>query len=97
MVTDLEAVAKWCAERKQHARYLTAADLEMLDEAAAAIRAAMGENAALHDALKKLHHAVCGDSGFASAVRAHSGVPYPWPALDIAEEAAVAALAQVRP
>jgi hypothetical protein len=44
------------------------------------------------DALTALLNAVCGETGFASAVRSDSGLAYPWPALDLAEEAARAAL-----
>lgn len=40
----------------------------------------------LTEATQALLHAVCGETGFAAAVRAHSGISYPWPALDIAEE-----------
>ncbi len=47
----------------------------------------------LREALEKLHHAVCGETGFAAAVRQESGKAYPWPALDIADELARAALA----
>jgi hypothetical protein len=48
---------------------------------------------ALRSALAELYHAVCGVNGFANAVREISGIAYPWPALDIAEEKARAALA----
>ena len=47
----------------------------------------------LRAALEKLHHAVCGETGFAAAVRQESGKAYPWPALDIADDLARAALA----
>ena len=47
----------------------------------------------LREALEKLHHAVCGETGFAAAVRQESGKAYPWPALDIADDLARAALA----
>jgi hypothetical protein len=50
----------------------------------------------LLEALKVLHHAVCGETGFAAAVRADSGLAYPWPALDIADELALAAIAQAQ-
>ena len=52
-----------------------------------------GAEAGLREALEKLHHAVCGETGFAAAVRQESGKAYPWPALDIADELARAALA----
>ncbi|QDP48367.1 MAG: hypothetical protein Tp118SUR00d2C21406231_61 [Prokaryotic dsDNA virus sp.] len=44
------------------------------------------------EALQKLHHAVCGETGFAECVRRDSGKAYPWPALDIADTAARATL-----
>lgn len=47
---------------------------------------------ALEDALKNLLHAVCGETGFANAVRQVSGLPWPWPSLDIAEAKAIRAL-----
>lgn len=46
----------------------------------------------LREALQALHHAVCGETGFAEAVRLNSGLAYPWPALDISDEMARAAL-----
>jgi hypothetical protein len=44
----------------------------------------------LAKALRALHHAVCGDTGFAAAVRAATNTAYPWPALDEAEALALA-------
>ena len=49
---------------------------------------------ALREALEDLLHAVCGEKGFAEAVRRDSGRIYPWPALDLAEAKAIAALDQ---
>ena len=49
---------------------------------------------ALREALEDLLHAVCGEKGFAEAVRRDSGRVYPWPALDLAEAKAIAALEQ---
>ena len=46
----------------------------------------------LTEALREMFEAVCGETGFAQAVRAESGIPYPWPALDLAEAMARAAL-----
>lgn len=48
----------------------------------------------LLEAVQKLRHAVCGETGFAAAVRSATGTPYPWPALDLAEEAVAAAIAK---
>jgi hypothetical protein len=56
------------------------------------VRAMEAENARLREALEALTHAVCGETGFAAAVRMTSGTAYPWPALDEAEELARAAL-----
>jgi hypothetical protein len=49
---------------------------------------------ALREALADLLHAVCGEKGFAEAVRRDSGRIYPWPALELAEAKAIAALEQ---
>jgi len=49
---------------------------------------------ALREALADLLHAVCGEKGFAEAVRRDSGRVYPWPALELAEAKALAALGQ---
>jgi hypothetical protein len=46
----------------------------------------------LREAVDGLLRAVCGPTGFANAVREHSGVGYPWPSLDEAEARARAAL-----
>lgn len=45
-----------------------------------------GVVAELVEAAKAFRNAVCGDTGFAAAVRLHSGNAYPWPALDLADE-----------
>ena len=64
--------------------YVTYADYAKLQARADAMEAA----------LRQMTNAVCGEDGFANAVRMHSRLSYPWPALDIAEEAARDALAQ---
>ena len=56
------------------------------------LSAAEAEVEKLRGALSKLHHAVCGETGFAACVRLDSGKAYPWPALDDADETARAAL-----
>ena len=48
----------------------------------------------LHTALANLLHAVCGEKGFAEAVRRDSGRIYPWPALELAEAKARKVLEQ---
>jgi hypothetical protein len=47
------------------------------------------------EALRKLHHTVCGETGFAACVRLDSGLAYPWPALDEADEMTRAVLAEI--
>lgn len=48
----------------------------------------------LLEALRALYHAVCGEAGFANAVRTVSGTAFPWTALDEAEPLARAAIAK---
>jgi len=57
-------------------------------------REAFNEAMVLREALEDLLHAVCGRTGFAEAVRRDSGRIYPWPALELAEAKARAALEQ---
>ena len=68
------------------------------DNAVAYVRADLSD-ALLREAMEalgKLHHAVCGETGFAHCVRLDSGMAYPWPALDDADETARATLAKLR-
>ena len=68
------------------------------DNAVAYVRADLSD-ALLREAMEvlgKLHHAVCGETGFAHCVRLDSGLAYPWPALDDADENARATLAKLR-
>ena len=69
---------------------------QQLADAKAAQSLVMEMEAKLVEALEALRHAVCGETGFASCVRANSGKAYPWPALDEAEALANAALAEVQ-
>ncbi|MGE8142305.1 hypothetical protein ACQKOE_10045 [Novosphingobium sp. NPDC080210] len=46
----------------------------------------------LAGALEQMHRAVCHETGFAEAVRADSGVAYPWEPLDVAADASIKAL-----
>lgn len=69
------------------------ADRDRLAAANAALEAKL---ARLVGALGAMRHAVCGETGFASCVRADSGKAYPWPALDEAEALVTAALAEVQ-
>ncbi len=48
------------------------------------------------EALESMLRAVCGETGFAAAVRTDAGKAYPWPALDVAEQKARAALEAIR-
>ena len=69
------------------------ADAEkLLEEAQDLLATTPTADVSVRHALKELLHAVCGETGFANAVRQHSGKAYPWPALDIAEQNARAAL-----
>lgn len=79
-----EAIADLTAERDSTCRQLARSDQE---------NDALRERVArLEGALRGLHHAVCGETGFAACVRLDSGKAYPWPALDAADDAARAAL-----
>ena len=49
--------------------------------------------AALVDAATAMYRAVCGPTGFVTAVRHNSGLAYPWPSFDDAEPALKSALA----
>ena len=64
-------------------------------EAADCIEALTAKLAKAVEALRKLHHAVCGETGFAACVRLDSGLAYPWPALDEADEMTRATLAEI--
>jgi hypothetical protein len=63
--------------------------------AADRIEALTAELAKAVEALRKLHHAVCGETGFAACVRLDSGLAYPWPALDEADEMTRAIIAEI--
>jgi hypothetical protein len=67
-------------------------------EAVARAALEVPEVAAAVDALQRLHHAVCGETGFAECVRRDSGKVYPWPALseaDLKSRRALATLASI--
>lgn len=63
-----------------------------LQALAARVKVLEAENERLREALREMFEVVCGKTGFAQAVRADSGFAYPWPALDLAEAKARAAL-----
>jgi hypothetical protein len=65
------------------------ATIDTLCDQVATLRAS---EARMREALDDLLHAVCGETGFAACVRIATGKAYPWPALDLAEESARAAL-----
>ena len=76
--------------REENADWQQAADVEARERKRA--------HAKLREAVEvmwTLYHAACGPTGFAAAVRATSGVPYPWPALDEADDLARAFLASM--
>lgn len=71
------------------------------NQAAAAVIAAdraglVARIAELEGALADMLHAVCHETGFVAAVRADSGLAYPWEPLDMAEAKARAALKDTR-
>lgn len=81
------------AEREAESRSAMFATACEERDAAVAEAAALREQVArLEGALRGLHHAVCGETGFAACVRLDSGNAYPWPALDAADDAARAIL-----
>jgi len=59
-------------------------------------KAAEAKLAKAVEALRNLHGAVCGETGFAAAVRAESGKAYPWPWLDQSDADARAILAEIK-
>lgn len=85
IIDDKEAIAKAFARHHQHGY-----DQGYYDGCANPI----ARHDALREALADLLHAVCGEKGFAQAVRRDSGRIYPWPALDLAEAKARKALGQ---
>ena len=68
---------------------------EKAREAASTIRALDANLREAVEVMWTLYHAACGPTGFAAAVRATSKVPYPWPALDEADDLARAFLADM--
>jgi hypothetical protein len=69
--------------------------LTQLDNATTVVRDIKAENERMREALEKLHHAVCGPTGFAEAIRTTTNTAYPWPALDEADDLARAALSPI--
>ena len=47
-------------------------------------------------ALEQMHRAVCHETGFAEAVRADSGLAYPWEPLDVAADASLKAMREYK-
>jgi hypothetical protein len=76
------------ADRIEALLNLNEALVELMDDRDAELAKAV-------EALRKLHHAVCGETGFAACVRLDSGLAYPWPALDEADEMTRATLAEI--
>lgn len=74
--------AKAAAQADYEARVLSAIELVPVK----------AQDDLVEDALRTLLHAVCGETGFANAVRNESGHAYPWPSLDVAEAKAFHAL-----
>jgi len=76
------------ADRIEALINLNEALVELMDDRDAKLAKAV-------EALRKLHHAVCGETGFAACVRLDSGLAYPWPALEEADEITRALLAEI--
>lgn len=75
----LEVLAEWGLEPRSTTLQ------QFTDAATEALCRAIEQQEDLHTALADLLHAVCGEKGFAEAVRRDSGRIYPWPALELAE------------
>lgn len=89
IIDDKEAIAKAFACHRDYGY-----DRGYYDGCAHTMDAWNRRDDVLRDALADLLHAVCGQTGFAETVRRDSGRIYPWPALDLAEAKAIAALDQ---
>lgn len=89
IIDDKEAIAKAFACHRDYGY-----DRGYYDGCAHTMDACNRRDDVLRDALADLLHAVCGEKGFAQAVRRDSGRIYPWPALDLAEAKARKALRQ---
>lgn len=79
-----EAVS-WHKEQADDGVITEASKLRRALSILSALEPCAARELALEEALRNLIHAVCGETGFANAVRQESGHAYPWPALDIAE------------
>jgi hypothetical protein len=96
ITTELDAALKdYTAGNDCAVRFVTIDQVDMLAEFYLHNRATEAKLAKAVEALRKLHHAVCGETGFAACVRLDSGLAYPWPALDEADEMTRATLAEI--
>ena len=90
--TDCDCDGDDCVKCSHYPTFQERASKQLKDAApdlARALLDARAELARAIEAVRQMHHAVCGETGFAAAVRADSGRAYPWPALDLAEEIAL--------
>ena len=89
-MTDLtDEAVKALLDEMTFAMFGDGTDDTISEKLARALLDARAELARAIEAVRQMHHAVCGETGFAAAVRADSGRAYPWPALDLAEEIAL--------
>jgi hypothetical protein len=96
ITTELDAALKdYTAGNDCAVRFVTIDQVDMLAEFYLHNRATEAKLGKAMMALRKLHHAVCGETGFAACVRLDSGLAYPWPALDEADEMTRATLAEI--
>ena len=93
VVKLLETMRERCTHPCRSEKAELGCDCDAARQAAVMLRQPT-QSDALREALVDLLHAVCGENGFAQAVRWDSGRIYPWPALDLAEAKARAALEQ---
>ena len=91
LTEQLEAARADAKEAEAYAEELAGDQVDLCRQ----LIAAEDKLAKAVEALRKLHHAVCGETGFAACVRLDSGLAYPWPALDEADEMTRAIIAEI--
>jgi hypothetical protein len=91
MLEQLEAARTDAKEAEAYAEELAGDQVDLCRQ----LIAAEDKLVKAVEALRKLHQAVCGETGFAACVRLDSGLAYPWPALDEADEMTRATLAEI--
>ena len=92
-MTDAELIARLNRWIEQQVLVLVDSDLLPIRDRIEDLEAKLAQAV---EALRNLHGAVCGETGFAAAVRAVSGKAYPWPQLDQSDADARAILAEIK-